>query len=201
LSELVVTTATLPNPVPPPDFWLARVARGADPTRVAASLRNRPDASAFSVTVIADRVRVQQRSLTALNLDGLSRIESLAAAATAAVGIAVLGAFLVLERRREFAVLESAGATTRQIVTGPALEGSIAVLGSLVIGLPVGLGVGLLAVRVLGLFFALPPPLLKIPVAALAGLVGAVILASALSLTIALVAVTRLRAATVLREP
>jgi hypothetical protein len=43
--------------------------------------------------------------------------------------------------------------------------------------------------------------LLKIPVGSLAGLVGAVIGASTLSLTIALVGVTRLRAATVLREP
>jgi putative ABC transport system permease protein len=119
------------------------------------------------------------------------------AATAAAVGIAVLGAFLVLERRREFAILESTGATTRPIVAGPALEGSIAVVGSVVVGVPVGLGVGMLAVRVLGLFFTLPPPLLKIPIGSLAGLVGAVIGASALSLTIALVAVTRLRAATV----
>jgi putative ABC transport system permease protein len=201
LSELVVTTAAVPRPVPPPDFWLSKVAPARNPVTVAASLRRRPDLQAFSVTVIADRVRVQQRSLTALNLDGLSRIESLSAAATAAVGIAVLGAFLVLERRRDFAVMETTGATTRQIVAGPALEGSIAVLGSLVIGLPVGLGTSVLAVRVLGLFFTLPPPLLEIPVGSLAVLVSAVIGASALSLTVALGAVTRVRAATVLREP
>jgi putative ABC transport system permease protein len=65
LSELVVTTARLPRPLPAPDFWLARLARGADPSRVAASLRQRPDVSPFSVSVMADRVRVQQRSLTA----------------------------------------------------------------------------------------------------------------------------------------
>ena len=42
-------------------------------------------------------------------------------------------------------------------------------LGSLLIGVPVGLGLALLEVRVLSLFFALPSPLLTIPAGALAG--------------------------------
>ena len=43
----------------------------------------------------------------------------------------------------------------------------LVVLGSLLIGVPVGLGLALLEVRVLSLFFALPPPLLTIPTGAL----------------------------------
>ena len=71
---------------------------------------------------------------------------------------------------REFAVLEAVGADTSQVVTGPAQEGVVAVLGSTVIGLPLGLGLGALAVRELGLF-TLPPPVLTIPAATLAGFV------------------------------
>lgn len=43
-------------------------------------------------------------------------------------------------------------------------------LGSLVVGVPIGLGLSLLAVRILGLFFTLPPPLLSVPAGALSGL-------------------------------
>src|SRR5256884_10019996 len=53
------------------------------------------------------------RSLASLNLDGLKRIEAIGAGLIAAIGVAVLGAFLVLERRREFAVLEAVGAEDR----------------------------------------------------------------------------------------
>ena len=76
----------------------------------------------------------------------------------------------------------------------------MAVIGSVAIGLPVGLGLGVLAVRVLGLFFTLAPPLLTVPVAALAALAVFMVGTSAIALGAALVAVTRVRAATVLRE-
>ncbi len=98
-------------------------------------------------------------------------------------------------------MLRAAGAATAQVLTGPALEGAIAVLGSLAIGVPVGLGLGMLAARALGLFFTLPPPLLSVPVGALGGLVVLMIATSALALGIALVAANRVAAASVLREP
>ena len=69
------------------------------------------------------------------------------------------------------------------------------------IGVPIGLGLGLLTVRVLGLFFNLPPPLLSVPFATLTGFVLFMVATSAIALGGALVAVNRVRAATVLREP
>ena len=69
------------------------------------------------------------------------------------------------------------------------------------IGLPVGLGLGILAVRVLGLFFTLAPPLLTVPVVELAALVLFMIGTSTVALSAALVAVNRVRVAAVLREP
>lgn len=202
VSELVMSNAGLPPPAPAPDFYAARVAPGRSPAQVAAGLRGGGGpAQGFRVTTTADLIQAERRSLTALNLGGLSRLESLVAGLVAAVGVAVLGAFLVLERRRELAVLRAIGAATGQVLTGPALEGGVAVLGSLLIGVPVGLGLGVLAARVLGLFFTLPPPLLSIPLGPVAGLVSFMIATSAVALGIALVTVTRVPPASVLREP
>jgi putative ABC transport system permease protein len=196
--ELVTSTAAIPQTVPVlPDYYLGRVAPGRSSSAVAGELGGTL-ADRFSVTTIGDPY---QRGLTALNLSGLGRIEALGGALIAAIGVAVLGAFLVLERRREYAILRAIGAETSQVLTGPAQEGVIVVLGSLVIGIPVGLGLALLAVRVLGLFFALPPPLLTIPVGSLIGFALFVALTSAIALAAALTAVTRVQPASVLREP
>ena len=139
--------------------------------------------------------------MTALNLDGLKQIEAIGAGLIAAIGVAVLGAFLVLERRREFAILEAVGAETSQVVEGPAQEGIVTVLGSLLIGLPLGLGLGILSVRVLGLFFSLQPPLLTVPAGTLAAFVALMVVTSGAALAFALYRVTRVRAANALREP
>jgi putative ABC transport system permease protein len=202
-AELVTSTAALPPYlVPPPDFYLARDAGGRPPATVAAALRARPDLhKKFAVTTLAQQTGSGPRSLTALNLSSLRRIEAVGAALIAAIGVAVLGAFMVFERRREFAVLEAVGADRSQVMTGPAQEGAVAVLGSLVIGLPLGLVLGILAVRVLGLFFTLPPPVVSLPAIPLAGFVLLMILASAVALGTSLLAVRRLGASSTLREP
>jgi putative ABC transport system permease protein len=141
------------------------------------------------------------RSLASLNLDGLKQIEAIGAGLIAALGVAVLGAFVVRERRREFAILETLGATRTQVAAGPKLEGIVTVLGSILIGLPLGLLLSFLSVRVLGLFFTLPPPLLTIPVGSLLAFIGLMVATCGVALVGALAAVTRGRAATTLREP
>jgi putative ABC transport system permease protein len=202
-AELVTSTAGVPSYlVPRPDFYLARVASGQSPGAVAAELRSRSDIrKRFAVSTLADQSRFGPRSLTTLNLAGLNRIEAIGAALIAAVGVAVLGAFLVLERRREFAILEAVGADRAQMVVGPAQEGIVTVVGSLVIGLPLGLVLGMLVVRVLGLFFTLPPPVLIVPGGTLGAFVLVMAAASAIALGGALAAVRRLSASTALREP
>ncbi len=199
VTEIVTTLGALPRAsTVPPDFYLARVAPGHAPTEIAAQLRVGPSGRTFAVSTVA---APNERGLTALNLAGLSLIEAIGASLIAAVGVAVLGAFLIIERRREFAILHAIGADARQILTGPVLEGCVVVLGSLAIGVPVGLGLSMLAVRVLGLFFVLPPPLLVVPVWQLTALVMLMVMASATALGMALAAVNRVQPASVLREP
>ena len=201
-TELVASAAQLPPwLLGPPEFYLGRIAPGNSPGSVARALQHGSAGRAFRITTLHGAARLGPRSLTTLNLGGLGRIEAAGAALIAAIGVAVLGAFIVLERRREFAVLRSIGAETPRVLAGPAQEGAIAVLGSLLVGIPLGLGLGVLSVRVLGLFFDLPPPLLAFPAAPLGLFVLVLVAASAVALAGALVAVSRLPVAAVLREP
>jgi putative ABC transport system permease protein len=201
-TEMVMSTAAIPSfLLPPPDFYLAKDTPGSSPGAVADELRNGAVRNTFSVATIADMTRSVPHSLTAVNLGPLGDIEMVGAALIAAIGVAVLGTFLVLERRREFAVLEAVGADASQIRTGPAQESVIAVLASIGIGVPVGLGLGMLSVTVLGLFFTLPPPLLSVPVGTLIGFVLLMAGTSAVAIGVALARVTRTAAGTVLREP
>ncbi len=201
-SELVMAKSALPAFLyEQPDFYLARVLPGRSAAAVKTDLRNRGLERAFKVTGLADQARFRPPDLAALNLGPLSTIEALAAALIAAVGVAALGAYLVIERRREFALLRTLGADRSQVVTGPALEGLVIVVGSVVVGIPLGLGLSALAVRVLVLFFRLPPPLLTIPVTTLVLFVLLLIAASGVAIGWALRTVARIAPATLLREP
>ena len=63
------------------------------------------------------------------------------------------------------------------------------------------MAIAALAVRVLNLFFTLPPPFVSVPAGPLAAFVLLVAGTSALALSVALAAVARIRVASVLREP
>jgi len=147
------------------------------------------------------RIRQQQRGLTAVDLDGLSRIEVAASGLIAAIGVGVLGAFLVIERRRELAILRTIGADTRHVLAGPLLEGAVASFGSLVVGIPVGIGLAVIAIQVLDLFFALPPPLVVVPAVELTLLAALVVVASGIALGLTLLGIRRRGVSAVLREP
>ncbi len=202
-TEMVMSTAGVPSYLlAPPDFYLARTAPGHPPATVAADLLQRPQLrQIFAISTLASQAHANQRSLTTLNLSGLQQIESVGAALIAAVGVALLGAFVALERRRELAVLQAIGADTLQVITGPAIEGLIAVLGSITIGLPIGLCLGVLAVRILGLFFTLPPPLLTLPALPLAAFVLLTVATSAMALGATLLTISHTNQTTTLREP
>lgn len=87
------TTAALPPAVVvPPGLYLARVVPGSAPGPVAAALRAGPLAEGYKVEQAGSST---VRGLTALNLAGLGRIESVGAVLIAAVGVAGLVALMV----------------------------------------------------------------------------------------------------------
>jgi putative ABC transport system permease protein len=199
-TEMVMSIASIPPPVLAPEFYLARPHAETSAADAATVLRQQLPASAFTVITAQDRVRASQRSLTALNLAGLSTIETALAALIAALGAAVLGAFLVMERKREFAILATVGTGSKDMLVGTAVEGAAAVLGSLVVGIPIGLALALLAVRVLGGFFVLPPPLLSVPVLGIMALVALVLVTTGLAFFATLERLRRSNLSGLLRE-
>jgi len=195
----VPTAAT--TPLPAPDFYLARLAPGADVTAVAARLVQAAGPSAnYTVQTFTTALAAEQSTLATLNLNGLSRIEVAGTITIATLGIALLGAFLVLERRREYAVLRSLGASTAQVLIPPALEASLTLVVSLILGVPIGLLMTTITTRVLTPLFSFSPALVAVPIGSLALLVAAVVATSALAIGLALGFVARLRTVTTLRE-
>jgi len=87
------------------------------------------------------------------------------------------------------------------MLTGPVEEGVVAVLGSVLVGVPVGLGLSALSVRVLGLFFTLPPPVLAVSPGEMIAFLVLVVSAATVGFAAALTSAMRARAAAVLREP
>lgn len=193
--------AASPGALPPPDYYLARVSPGHTVGHAAARLISAAGTSAGRTgQTFKDALAKDQSTLTTLDLTGLSRIEIAGTLTITALGIALLGAFLILERRREYAVLRSLGATTRQVLVPPAIEGLTTVAAALALGLPIGLGMTTITTRILTPLFTLSPPLIRVAPASIAGLAGLVTLASGLSLTGSLVVVARLRTVSALRE-
>jgi putative ABC transport system permease protein len=201
-ADLLLNVTALPAAtVAAPDFYLARAAPGHAVNEVAARISSAAGPrQAWNVTTFQTALAKEQNTLATLNLSGLGRIETAGTIVIAALGIAVLGAFLVLERRREYAVMRSLGATTRQVLVPPAVEGVATVTASVVLGVPVGIGVAMISARILNPLFTLRPPLIRIDGLALAGLIAGVVAAAALALIGSLVTVARLRTVSVLRE-
>jgi putative ABC transport system permease protein len=197
-AELFMPTTSLPATLPPPDFYLAKVSLGSSTAAVAEEARRQ--LPTYTVTTLRTLRVSQERALTALSVRKLGRLQVVAAGLVAAVGVAILGAFLVLERRRESIILRTVGASTGQVVTAPVVEGAIAALGGLAIGIPVGLGLGALNIQILALFFTLPPPVLLVSTSELAALGTVVVLASVLALAVALYRVAHQPVASVLRD-
>ncbi|GAC1305233.1 MAG: hypothetical protein NVSMB16_00680 [Acidimicrobiales bacterium] len=201
-SDLIMNVAALPpGTLAPPDFYLARAATGHPAEQVASRVASAAGPrQAWTVTTLRTALAKEQNTLATLNLAGLSRIEIAGTIVIAALGIAVLGAFLILERRREYAVMRSLGASTRQVLVPPAVEGLTTVAASVLLGVPVGLGMAIISARILNPLFTLRPPLLRVDPLALAGLVAGVLAATAIAMVVTLVGVARLRTVSVLRE-
>ena len=200
-AEVITSIAAVPIPLPQPDLYLVKTAAGHTVAEVAARITKASGTNGLWTVVTTDDALLREQStLASLDLKVLARLELAGATLIAALGVGVLGAFVVLERRREVAILQAQGATTRQLLAGPAFEGALTVATSIIVGLPIGIGVTALSGRILTLLFRLPAPLARVPYPTLARLSGLVILTSAVALVASLYGVARSRPSAVLRE-
>jgi putative ABC transport system permease protein len=198
---LMNTAAVPPTALQAPDFYLIKAAQGHTVDQIASRFRAAVHGrQTWTVDTFRNGIGKNQSTLAKLNLGGLGRIETAGTLVIASLGLAVLGAFLVLERRREYAVMRSLGATTAQVLVPPGVEGLATVVASVLVGVPVGLLMAVLSVRVLSPLFTLRPPLLHADPLALGGLVAAVVVTTSLAFAGSLITVARLRTVSVLRE-
>ena len=166
------------------------------------NLAVRYDPGTGGLVGVADIEAIATQNLSQFNLDlkGLSRIETVGTTLVASVGVAVLGAFLVLERRREYALLSALGATKRQLIAPPAVEGAITIGASMALGLPIGVLVAAISTRILSLLFTLPAPAVALPMGKIAVLLALVTAASLAALVGSIAAVSRVHPSSTLRE-
>jgi putative ABC transport system permease protein len=184
------------------DFFLARTTdRGHNGLlRAVDALRSGPGAheplSIDSTETTNDR---DQSSLTALNVNGLVRLDSLYTLLMTGAAVAMFVFGVTLHRRREYVILRAQGARTRDLRVLILAEGALVAIVGLAAGVVVGTGMAYMFVQILRALFVLDPNLTFAigDVARLAGVSMAAALASGL---IATAILQTLRPAELLRE-
>lgn len=146
---------------------------------------------------------VQQQlatSLTSLDLTGLSRIDYLYTLAMVLAGLLVFTLAVLLERNRDFAMLEVLGAGPRQISALLLIEIGYAVVAGAVLGLIVGLGFAQMLIQILTSIFDPPPSALAVPWSSLGLILGIAVLSGVIAWGFATVRLRQNNLAGVLRE-
>lgn len=119
-------------------------------------------------------IKLEESSLTSLNLDGLGAIERLYTWLVTSLGLAIFLLAMINERQREFGTMRALGANLSQLRRFLLSEAATIGVFSLVIGLPVGVILARLLVMLLGVIFTIPPQGLVWPGMELLTLVGLV---------------------------
>lgn len=115
------------------------------------------------VTDIGSAQRLISSSLTSVDLHGLTRLELVLAVLLIMGATGLIMALGLAERRRNFAILEALGASSRQLGAFIWSESLLILTGGGVIGTVLGLGVAQILVKVLTGVFDPPPEHLYIP--------------------------------------
>ncbi|MHB8644303.1 MAG: FtsX-like permease family protein [Thermomicrobiales bacterium] len=175
-SDLVVNRAFLQSATTDPNaaFFLVKgdgtnATTDAIATTLTQQLKNRLPVRIESAT---RAVSADQSSLVGLNLAGLLAIDRLFTILIVAVAVGVFLLGSILERQRELGTLEALGATPGQVMRLLLIEGGVIVAGGIVGGLTIGLVLAWQYNHFLPSIFAVPLPMLRVPVAALGLLIG-----------------------------
>ncbi len=185
-----------------PDFFLARAtdASSAGVARASAAFQSGPGKTdSIHIDTTTTALDKDQSSLTALDLHGLLRLDTLYTLlmSGACIGMFVFG--LLLHRRREYVILRAHGMSSRQLRRLVLAETGVVAVAGVAAGILVGLGTAYLFVHVLRALFVLEPTVTFVPgrLAVIAALPIVAALASALVATAVL---NRLRPTELLRD-
>ena len=155
---------------------------GSDPTAVAGRLRAQLGATATVTDIVTTRAIVGS-SLTAVDLDGLTKVELGFALALAAAATGLTLWLGLTERRRTFSIAAALGANRRQLAGFVWAEAAIVVIGGIVLGAVGAWGLSVMLTRVLTGVFDPPPASLAVPWRYLAVVLAVSIVAAAVAVT------------------
>jgi putative ABC transport system permease protein len=184
------------------DFFLARAAdhSHAGLARAVASLRAGPGKhDALIIDSRETALDKDQSSLTALNVHGLLRLDSLYTLLMSAAAIAIFVFGLMLQRRREYVTLRALGMQSRELRALVLGEAALVAVCGLAAGIVVGTGTAFLLVHVLRPLFILRPTV-TFPAGDIATMTGLALAATFASAVVATSILQRLRPTELLRE-
>ncbi len=170
-------------------------------TAVAASLRSGPGRSTpLLIDTIATAINRDQSTLSALNIDGLGKLEGLYTVLLSALGIAIFVFGLLLRRRKEHITMRALGIRMRNLVSLIVAEALLVAVASIVIGGIVGTAMALVFVQILRPLFTIPPAGVTVPALSVALLLGLVLVVAVAASLVAGGVLRRTRLVEVLRE-
>ena len=181
-----------------PNVVFARV--GGDPVAVAQRIAAATSADGTSVRNIRQQTQQTVSSITAVDLNGIARIESFFAVL---LGAGAMGLFVALglgERRQEFATMAALGAPLKQIAAFLWSEAALVLGASIVLAVGLGWALSMMLVAMLQHIFDPPPDTLAIPWLFLGALFAAAIAASLVACLAAARGIRRLELGEILRE-
>lgn len=145
-------------------------------------------------------VKVDQSSLTSMNLGGLGAMERFYTLLVVSVGLAIFLLAMINERQREFGAMRALGANLKQlrrfIFTEALTIGGL----SLVIGSIIGIGLARLLVMLLGVVFTIPAKGLSWPVIELISMMALVVVGMILSTMLSSQRLAKIKVVEALRE-
>ncbi len=184
------------------DFFLARAVDASHEGlgRAVASLRSGPGATdPARIDTVETALGKDQSSLTAVNVNGLLRLNDVAMALMCAAVIVIFVFGLMLQRRKEYVTLRAQGMRVGEVRTLIVAEAMLVAVAGAATGLLVGVGVASLLVRILRALFVLDP-VLVVPIGRISTLAALVFVAALTAGLVATGMVHRLRPTEILRE-
>lgn len=180
------------------DLFLVKT---SDPATVTQTIQDRFGRdTTFKLENILTATKLDQSSLTSLNLAGLGSLERLYTALIVAASLGIFLVSMVQSRRKEFGAMRALGADEAQLRALLSAETLSISSIALLTGLGVGTVIASLFVLLLRVIFLIPPAGLTWPLAELGTLLGLVLLGIALGSALANRRLSTLRVSEVLRE-